>query len=642
MFDFACEQGQEVVYDRFEAMQPQCGFGQLGICCRNCVMGPCRMDPFGEGPQEGICGATADTIAARNLVRSTAVGASAHSDHGRDIAHAFLATARGEAQGYSIKGITKLKALAQELGIEVDGASPEEIAEKVGEAALDEFGRQEGELRFAKRAPERLQARWKKMDVTPRGVDREVVTALHRTHIGVSNEWKHLIKTCVQTSLSDGWGGSMIATDLSDILFGEPIPRTSEANLGVLREGEVNIIIHGHEPTLSDAIVAAAQLDEIQAECEKVGAKGLNLGGICCTANEVLMRHGIPLVGNFLQQELALLTGAVELMIVDVQCIMPALKKIVGDKCHTKLISTSPNAMFEGFEHIQFDENKAMDSAKELLLTGIRNFANRDPAKVIIPDEKSPLVAGFTTENIFDHLGGRYRPSYRPLNNGIIDGRLRGVAGVVGCNNVKITHDHGHLEMVKELLRHDVAVVLTGCSAIACAKAGLLDPEAAELYAGRGLKQICDAVGIPPCLHVGSCVDNSRILTACTEMVREGGLGEDIADLPVAGAAPEWMSEKAISIGFYVVTSGIFTVIAEPLPVLGSAKVTEYLTDGMEEDYGGKFAFEKDPIKGAHLIIEHLDRKREALHLAPMMFEPRPVDTVGRAWDLEPAAVSAG
>ena len=637
LLDITDQDKQEVVFDRFEAMQPQCGFGQLGICCRNCVMGPCRIDPFGEGPQQGICGASADVIVARNLVRNTAVGASAHSDHGRDVTHAFLATSRGEAQGYRITGVEKLKALAQEFGIEVDGASPEEIAEKVGEAVLDEFGKQEGVLRFVDRAPEKVRARWEKMGVTPRGVDREVVTALHRTHIGVSNEWKHLIKTCVQTSLSDGWGGSMIATDLSDVLFGEPYPQTSEANLGVLKKDQVNIIIHGHEPTLSDAIVAAAQLDEIQDEIEKVGAKGLQLSGICCTANEALMRHGIPLAGNFLQQEFALVTGAVEMMIVDVQCIMPALSKLVNGKYHTKLISTSPNAMFEGFQHLEFDENKAMDSAKELLFAGIHNFANRDPAKVHIPDEKSPLVAGFTAESIFDHLGGRYRPSYRPLNNGMIDGRLRGVVGVVGCNNVKITHDWGHLELVKELLRHDVLVVLTGCSAIACAKAGLLTPEAADLYAGRGLKEICDAVGLPPCLHVGSCVDNSRILMACVEICREGGLGEDIADLPVAGAAPEWMSEKAISIGFYVVTSGIFTVIGEPLPVLGGAKVTEYLTGGMEEDYGACFAFEKDPMKGAHLIIDHLDKKREALHLSPMMFEPRPADTLGQPWHFEAA-----
>jgi len=641
MLEIAAQQGQAVAFDRFEAMEPQCGYGQLGICCRNCAMGPCRIDPFGEGPQEGICGATVDVITARNLAKNTAVGASAHSDHGRDIAHTFLAMARGETQGYSIKGHNKLKALAKEWGVETDGLTPEQIAEKVGLVALEEFGKQEGVLRLVDRAPAKVRERWEKMGVTPRGVDREVVTTLHSTHMGVSNDPLHLIRSCVRTGLSDGWGGSMIATDLSDVMFGEPVPRVSAANLGVLKKDHVNIIVHGHEPTLSDAIVAASLSDEIRAECEKVGAKGLQLSGICCTANEVLMRHGIPLAGNFLQQELAVLTGAVEMMVVDVQCIFPALKRLVDGQYHTKLVSTSPKAMFEGFDHLEFDESRALDSAKEILLAGIQNFAKRDPAKVNIPKESSPLVAGFTMENVFDHLGGRYRPSYRPLNNAIIDGRLRGVVGVVGCNNVKSVHDWAHLEQVKELLRHDVLVVQTGCSAIACAKAGLLTPEAVDLYAGRGLKEVCDAVGLPPCLHLGSCVDNSRILTACTEICREGGLGEDIADLPVAGAAPEWMSEKAISIGFYVVASGIYTVIAEPLPVLGSAKVTEYLTNGMEKDFGGKFAFERDPIAAAHLIIDHLDAKRTALKLAPMIYEPRPAETLGKIWDFESAEAAA-
>jgi len=580
----------------------------------------------------GICGATADVITARNLARATAVGSSAHSDHGREIAHAFLGTARGETQGYTIRGTEKLKKLAAEWGIETEGVSIEKLAEQLGEMALEEFGKQEGTLRHAERAPQKVRDRWEKMGVTPRGIDREVVTTLHTTHMGVSNEAMHLIRGCVRTGLADGYGGSMIATDLSDVLFGKPVPRTSDANLGVLKEDHVNIIVHGHEPTLSDAIVTASLTDEIQAECEKVGAKGLQLAGICCTANEALMRHGVPLAGNFLHQELAVLTGALDMMVVDVQCIFPALKNLVEDTYHTKLVSTSPKAMFEGFEHIEFDEAKALDSAKEILMAGIRNFGERDPEKIHIPKGSSPLVAGFTTENVFEHLGGRYRPSYRPLNNSIIEGRIRGVVGVVGCNTVKEREDFAHLTMVEELLRHDVLVVQTGCSAIACGKEGLLSPEAAELYAGQGLKEVCDAVGLPPCLHLGSCVDNSRILTACAAICNEGGLGDDFADLPVAGAAPEWMSEKAISIGFYVVASGVFTVVGDPLPVLGSEKVTEYLTNGMKEDFGASFAFEKDPMKGAHLILDHLNEKREALKLAPMLYEPRPAEMVGKPW----------
>ena len=641
MLEIAGREGLELAYDRYDQMQPQCGYGELGICCRNCAMGPCRIDPFGDGPQTGICGATADVITARNLARATTVGAAAHSDHGREIALALLGTARGKTQGYSIKGVKKLHALAREWGIKVDGRDDAKIAEEVAELALGEFGKQDGRLRLVDRVPEKVRQRWERAGVVPRGVDREIVTTLHSTHMGVSNDAMHLIRLCVRTSLADGWGGSMMATDLSDILFGEPVPRLSEANLGVLKEDHVNIIVHGHEPTLSDAIVAASGLDEVQAECKKVGAKGLQLAGMCCTANEVLMRHGIPLAGNFLQQELALVTGAVEMMIVDVQCIFPSLKDL-SSKYHTKLVSTSPKAMFEGFEHMEFEESRALDSAKEILLSGIRNFANRDSAKVAIPSEKSPLVAGFTTEGIFDHLGGRYRASYRPLNNAIVDGRIRGVVGVVGCNTVKEVHDAAHLALTRELLRHDVLVVQTGCSAIACAKANLLTPEAADLYAGRGLKEVCDAVGLPPCLYLGSGVDNSRILTACVEICRQGGLSDDdFAELPVAGAAPEWMSEKAISIGFYVVASGVFTVLGDPLPVLGSKVVSEYLTGGMEEDFGGKFAFEKDPIKGAGLIIEHLNRKREALKLSAMMYEPRPVETVGKVWAPEAVEVAA-
>ena len=631
MMEIAQQKSQKLAHDRYEAMQPQCGFGQLGICCTNCNMGPCRIDPFGNGPDAGICGASAAVIAARNLARRSAVGAAAHSDHGRGIVQMMLACARGHTQGYSIRGVTKLRALAEEWGIPTEGCSVEEIAEKVALTSLDEFGRQDGVLRNLSRVPQKMRDRWAKMDVTPRGVDRDIVGALHSTHIGVSNEPYHLIRTCLRTALADGWGGSMMATDFSDILLGEPAPMVSEANLGVLKPDYVNIVVHGHEPVLSDALVAMSQSEEVLQACAEVGAKGLQLSGICCTANEILMRHGVPIAGNFLHQEIAIVTGAVEMMIVDIQCIFPALASIASHY-HTKVVSTSPKAMFEGFTHIEFDEEKALDSAKELLLEGVRNFARRDPAQVHIPTGKSPLIGGFTTEGVFDHLGGRYRPSYRPLNNGIIDGRLRGVAGVVGCNTVKSPHDEAHLAMVKELLRHDVLVVQTGCSAIACGKAGLLTPEAAELYAGQGLKEICDAVGLPPCLHLGSCVDNSRILTACMEICREGGLGDDFADLPVAGAAPEWMSDKAVTIAFYVVGSGIFTVIGEPLPVLGSKKVTEYLTDGMEKDIGGKFAFERDPIAAARLMLDHIDAKREALHLNPMMYPPRPVETLGKKW----------
>ncbi len=610
----------EIVWDRYDIMQPQCGFGQLGICCRICNMGPCRIDPFGEGAQKGVCGANADTIVARNLLRMIATGAAAHSDHGRDIAEALLLASEGKAHDYSISNPDKLREIALIYGIKVEGRADLELAREVALRALAEFGQQAEELRFVSRAPEKTQETWRRLGIVPRGIDREVVECLHRTHMGVDNDYKNIILHGLRTALSDGWGGSMIATELSDILLGSPQPIRSKVNLGVLKEDYVNVVVHGHEPTLSEVVVQASQDPELLKLAREKGAQGINIVGMCCTANEILMRKGIHVAGNFLQQELAILTGAVELMMVDVQCIMPALAGLAS--CfHTELITTSPKAKFPGVTHIEFSPQRALEISKSILKRAVDNFDNRNKARVSIPEETMDLIAGFTAEDIPKIIGGRYRSTWKPVNDGIISGRLRGIAGVVGCNNPNIPHDLGHTTMVKELLRNDVLVVVTGCSAIANAKAGLLAPESAFESAGRGLREICEAVGIPPVLHVGSCVDNSRILIACSKIVEEGGLGKGISDLPVAGAAPEWMSEKAVSIGFYFVASGVFTVFGTPQPVLGSQNVTDFITDELEEIVGGKFAFEADPIKAAQLMIKHIDKKRKELRLNPMMYQ---------------------
>jgi len=612
MLKYMEEAGLENAWDRLEAQEPQCGFGRLGICCRNCAMGPCRIDPFGDGPQAGVCGATADTIAARNLIRMVAGGAAAHSDHGRDIAHTFKLAVEDENSDYTIKDERKLREVAARYGIETKDRQTKDIASDLSEAVMIDFGRQDGTLvSAASYPPPARQKVWKELGVTPRSIDREIVEIMHRTHIGVGSDYKNLVKQGLRACLSDGWGGSLVATELSDILFGGPQPIRFGANLGVLDAKQVNIVVHGHEPTLSDVIVAVSQEPELIKMAEDKGAKGINIAGMCCTANEILMRHGIPVAGNFLQQELAVMTGVVELMAVDVQCIMPALGSLSG--CfHTKLITTSPKCKIAGAEHIEFHEDRAVEIAREIIKTAIENFTNRK-GSIRIPKVAERGIAGFTTENVFYNLGGRFRGSYRPLNDAIISGRLRGAAGVVGCNNPKQVHDYNHVTMMKELIKNDVLVVSTGCGALAAGKAGLMRPDAAAKYCGKGLQEICETVGIPPVLHVGSCVDNSRILTILANVVAEGGLGDDISDLPVAGAAPEWMSEKAVSIGMYFVASGVYTVIAEPLPILGAPNLTRYLTDEIEKDIGGKWAFERDPIKAAQMMIEHIEKKRDAL-----------------------------
>ena len=611
----ADELGLSTAFSRSDEMSA-CNIGSAGMCCKLCGMGPCRLTKDG---QTGICGATIDTIQARNLIRAIAAGSAAHSDHGRDMAFTLKAVANGEAEGYTIRDIAKLRTVASYYDIPIEGRAPQEIANDLADLYITQFGQQRGVLAPVRRAPKKRQKRWEELGVLPRGIDREVVEALHRTHMGDDQDPEHILHHAIRTSLADGWGGSMIATDVSDILFGTPAPLLGQANLGVLKDDYVNVIVHGHEPTLSEMIVAATQDPEIIEYAKAAGAKGVNLSGICCTANEILMRQGIPAAGNFLQQELAILTGAVEAMIVDVQCIMQALVELAGN-FHTKIITTSPKVRIKGATHIEFDEHKALTIAKQILRVAIDNYANR--GETHIPDFKSELIPGFSHEYINYMLGGTYRASFRPLNDAIMAGRIRGVAAIVGCTNARTQHDFMHTYITSELLKQDVLVVETGCSAIANAKLGFLLGDEGLERVGPGLREILETVGIPPVLHMGSCVDNSRILTVLTQVVEEGGLGDDIDQVPAVGLAPEWMSEKALSIATYCVASGAYVIMSGANPVGGmedrvsdSTIVARYLSQGWERLYGGKLEFINDPDEVIRRTLEHIDKKRAALGL---------------------------
>lgn len=605
----------ETAFTRADAMAP-CNIGGAGMCCKQCGMGPCRLTKDG---QVGVCGATIDTIQARNFIRSIAAGSAAHSDHGRDMAFTLKAVANGETEGYRIRDVAKLRNVAAKYNIPIEGRSPEEIANELADLYIAQFGQQRGEVVPVSRAPKKRIQIWRENGVIPRGIDREVVEALHRTHIGDDQDSEHILQHAIRTGLSDGWGGSMIATDVSDILFGTPAPILGQANLGVLKDDMVNVVVHGHEPTLSQMIVAASQDPEIIEYAKTSGAKGVSLSGICCTANEILVRQGIPAAGNFLHQELAILTGAVEAMVVDVQCVMQALVNLASN-FHTKVITTSPKVRIVGATHIEFDERKALTIAKNILKEAIDNYKNR--GKTQIPRVVEDLIPGFSHEYINYMLGGTYRASFRPLNDAIMSGRIRGVAAIVGCNNPRSSQDYLHNYVTKELLKQDVLIVQTGCGAIASAKLGLMLGEAGLKEVGPGLKEICETVGIPPVLHMGSCVDNTRILTVLTHMVEEGGLGDDIDQVPAVGLAPEWMSEKALAIATYCVASGAYVIFGGSSPISGmpdrvsdSDKVLGYISSGWEKIYGGKLEFIPDPDEMIKATLDHIDKKRAALGL---------------------------
>ena len=598
-------EGIETVHERLAKQTPHCKFCELGTTCRNCTMGPCRIS---EKNPRGVCGADADVVVARNFGRFVTGGAAGHSDHGRDLIEVLEAIVEGETADYRITDEAKLLRLAGEVGIETEGRETVAVAEDLMECFFGDFGSRKTSVSFLSRVPEVRREKWAALGMTPRGVDREIAEMMHRTHMGCDNDAPNTMIHAARTALADGWGGSMIGTELSDVIFGTPTPKRSTANLAVIKEDQVNLLVHGHNPVVSEMILAAAREPDLLARAKELGASGINVCGLCCTGNELLMRQGIPMAGNHLMTELAILTGAVEAIVVDYQCIMPSLVQISG--CyHTKFIDTANKARFTGAIHFDFQPKTAMQQAREIVSLAVEGFAQRDPGRVEIPGEPVEIMTGFSNEAVIEALGG----SLDPLVQAIAAGDIRGAVGIVGCNNPKIKQDSLNVGLAKELIKRDILVLVTGCVTTAAGKAGLLVPEAIEM-AGPGLKKVCGALGIPPVLHYGSCVDNARILQLCAALAN--ALNVDISDLPVGASSPEWYSEKAAAIGLYAVASGIYTHLGHPPNILGSETVTNLAVSGLEDLVGATFFIEPDPVKTAEMFDTRIKAKRKGLGLS--------------------------
>ncbi|MDR2570429.1 MAG: anaerobic carbon-monoxide dehydrogenase catalytic subunit [Oscillospiraceae bacterium] len=597
---------------RWETQKPQCKFGLEGVCCRLCGMGPCRITP--KAPR-GICGVDAAGIVGRNVLRMVASGTASHSDHGRHIGHVLHAVSRDGP--WKITDEQKLLDLAAEWDVKTEGRDIYDIAHEVALIGLDDYGKPFGTARYLSRATKERQDLWERENIAPRAIDREIATCMHMTHMGNSTEPVALLRQALRTGMADGYVGSMMATDFSDILFGTPVERTSEANLGCIEVDQVNIVVHGHDPCMSEMIVLAAEQPDILEYARSKGAKGINITGICCTSNEVLMRHGVRISASFLQQEHVLLTGAIEAMVVDVQCVFPSIAPI--SQCfHTKFITTSEICQIPGAIHIQIDDKKAFDQAREIVRMACDAYSNRDPNKVFIPDIKHHGTVGFSLETILKKLDGvtnsfvDERQTYKPLIDCIKSGVLRGAVAMAGCNNPKIPTAYGHIEIMKECIKNDIIVIASGCAAQSALKAGLLSKEAKDLC-GAGLKRVCELADIPPVLHMGACVDISRMMLLANRIAMDWDI--DVPQVPVVACAAEWMSEKAVAIGHYVVSTGIDTFLGVSPPVKGSVVYDKLLSEGVKDITGATFTVEEDPDKLVKAIIDRIEEKRKELGL---------------------------
>ena len=618
MLTLAQKLGATTIWDRYAAQLPQCGFGETGLCCRHCLQGPCRIDPFGSGPKAGICGATADTFVARGLGRAIAAGTASHSGHAKHLAHTLKKFAAGKAPDYRIADSGKLRAVAGRMGLQLDGKSDLQIAGELAELALEEFSEREEPLAWVTKTltAGRLK-KFGEMGLLPYGIDSTVAEMMHRTTNGVDADPVNILLGSLKCALSD-YAGMHMATDLSDILFGVPQPVVAKAGLGCLKKDAVNIAVHGHNPVLSEMVVAMAPA--MEAKAKAAGAKeGINIVGICCTGNEVMMRHGVPQATNSLSQELAILTGALEAVVVDYQCVMPSLPQL-AEGFHTRVITTMGIAQMPGATHVPFAEERAAEGARSILELAIEAFAKRDPAKVHIPQITNPAVAGISVEAVLTVLGKLDGGDpLKPLIDNIVNGNITGVCLFAGCNDVKITQDKNFVELVKALAAENVLILCTGCAAGSFARHGLLTPAATEKYAGPGLKAVMTALGnaaglggpLPLALHTGSCVDNTRAASIAVALANK--LGVDVSQLPVVATAPEAAMEKAVSIGTWAVAMGLPTHVGVVPPVTGSPLVVQVLTQTAKDLLGGYFIVEPDPKAAAAKLVAALKERRQGL-----------------------------
>jgi anaerobic carbon-monoxide dehydrogenase catalytic subunit len=614
MIDYNTNNDQhETAYERYVKMQPQCNFGRTGVCCRICLQGPCRIT---KKASKGICGAHGYTIVARNLIRAIAGGCGAHADHSRHMFYAIHDLVEGKAPDYSIEDPEKLYRVAKRLGLETEGREDMDILKEVVALAEADFSKMSTEpCKWLETTvvPGRMEV-YDKCNIQPRSVHTSIAEVMGQTHMGVDADPVNLIFQGLKTSLAD-YIGMHIATDLSDILFGTPKPVTTEANFGVIDPEMVNIAVHGHNPLLSEMIVRQAR--EMKAEAEAAGAKGVKCMGICCTGNEVLMRQGVPVLTNFLSQELPIMTGGIDLMVVDVQCIMPGIQAL-ADCYHTKIVTTMSHSKIPSAYHIEFTEDRAVEKAKEVINLAIEAFKERSGKQCEIPDVKHKVTAGFSMEAMEDMLKA-VNPDepIKVVTDAVDSGQLRGVVLFAGCNNLRVPHDASGAHLIKELAKNNVLLLATGCAAGTAAKLGLMNDAAVEEYAGEGLKAFYKTLNdanesrlkekLPLVFHMGSCVDNSRCYDFTTALARQWDV--DVPKVPFVASAPEAMSEKAISIGSWCVTLGIPTHVGVVPEVTGSALVDGIALQIAEDVYGGYFMWEEDPVKAVDRILGALDER---------------------------------
>ena len=599
------EAGVETVFDRFDQQQPQCNFGLAGVCCRNCYMGPCKITK--KSPR-GVCGADADLIVARNLLRAVASGTAAHGARGRESILALKWAGEGKLP-LPIQGESKLRAVCKTFGIDTTGKTLEQLAVEVADILLEDLSRTvpgDHKTVHAFASKERLET-WEKLGILPISTYHEVFESLHRTSTGTDGDWKNVMRQFLRTGVAFAWTSVLGTSIAMDSLYGLPQRSRSMTNLGALKKGWVNIAVHGHSPLLVSEIVKVGQSEEFQAKAREAGAKGIQFYGICCSGLSAMYRYGgvIPL-SNAVGAELVLGTGALDLWVADVQDVFPTVIDVA--RCfRTVVVTTSDSARLPGAEHYGFDNKysnigEIHEIAEKIVTRGIESFENRRDVPVFIPPYEVEAEVGFSVE----WATGQY--GIDKIAQAVKDGEILGVVNLVGCNNPRLIYEKAIVEVAECLIQNNVLVMTNGCASFPLLKSGLCSQKALE-RTGESLRNFLGDV--PPVWHMGECLDNARASGIFNGIA--GALQTPIKDLPFAFISPEWSNEKGICAALSFRLLGMNSYHCVYAPVQGSKAVSEFMATGTKELLGSEMIVDLDPKALSQRIIEDLKERRRKL-----------------------------
>lgn len=599
--------GIDTTFDRFDKQKPQCNFGLAGICCKICNMGPCRITA--KSPR-GVCGADADLVVARNLLRAAAAGAAQHGMHAREIILSLKWAAEGKLD-IPIMGEQKIRATAEAFGIPTKHRTTKKIAIDLADTLLADMSRTEpDEYKTIKACvPPERQEIWKNLDILPISAYHEVFEAYHKTGCAIDGDWKSIMQQFLRCGLAFTFSGVVGANIATDSLFGVGDRVTSKVNIGALKKGYVNIAVHGHLPTLVSQIVKTGQEEKFIELAKSKGAKGIRFYGICCSGLAAMYRYGgvIPL-SNAVSAELVLGTGALDLWVADVQDVFPSIMEVA--KCFkTTVVTTSDSARLPGAERYEYDHHHSNIAetkilAEKIVTRAIESFEQRKGIPVYIPPYEVEAEVGFSVEYVHKRFG-----SMKPLADALKSRKILGIVNMVGCNNPKVLYEKAIVDVADVLLKNNVLILSNGCASFPLMKLGYCSTSALG-KTGENLREFLTP-DLPPVWHVGECIDNTRSSGIFAGIANV--LGKNLYEMPFAFTSPEWGNEKGIDAALGFRLMGINSYHCVEAQIYGSQNVIEFLKDGTRELLGSVMHVDTDPVALGNKIVEDIKAKRKAL-----------------------------